>query len=120
MSPRLTMKQKLEHQAAYIKQLEKVKEEYDSLKEFIFRHMCSMIPEKEEDLDYIHSAEIGDYLLSNIDATGLRKGSQYHIYDVTNKLIRYMDDDNCPKSYVKIFPDPEYKKRFTLIKNYNK
>jgi hypothetical protein len=72
-----------------------------------------------EKLDYIHSAEIGDYLLSNIDATGLRKGSHYHIYDVTNKLIRYMDDDNCPKSYVKIF-HAEYKKRFTLIKNYNK
>lgn len=73
-----------------------------------------------EKLDYIHSAEIGDYLLSNIDATGLRKGSHYYIYDVTNKLIRYMDDDNCPKSYVKIFPDPEYKKRFTLIKNFIK
>lgn len=100
MSPRLTMKQKLEHQAAYIKQLEKVKEEYDSLKEFIFRHMCSMIPEKEEDLGEIFdNLRQGDFIMCNSNRyPHLTKGYSYQIMSKNNGTVEILDDKEVPKN----------------------
>lgn len=89
MSPRLTMKQKLEHQAAYIKQLEKIKEEYDSLKEFIFTHMCSMIPENEEEkLNKIfNNLEVGDYVVC--DTSNWENSTFKFLYRIIDKGVNH-------------------------------
>jgi hypothetical protein len=94
MSPRLTMKQKLEHQADYIKQLKKIKEEYDSLKEFIFKHMCSMIPENKEYLNEIFdNLRYGDFIMCATNRYSyLTKGYSYQIMSKNNGTVEILND----------------------------
>lgn len=125
MITRLTMKEKLELQAAYIKQLEKVKEEYDSLKEFIFRHMCSMIPEDEKG-EYIHDyvfnrLSIGDLLLCRNDfyESGellFEEDKYYTVHERSTTLITMQNEIGNGTHYSKIIL-PLY---FTLIRQLNR
>ena len=73
-----------------------------------------------EKLDYIHTAKVGDYLSANLDCAGITRFVEYPIIAVTDRVLRYRDNDNNVRHHIKTSKNLEYKNRFTLIKNNNK